>query len=656
MRNFMPYKGDTTLEFPQDDMRNTLIVFGDNMRGKTSLLNALRWGFYGKALGRHLRLLPLHQMPNRESAKDGDWNMDVRIEFEANGVEYDLRRSAKKRNLIATPTSDSDFEILLFLKKDGVAILSDKIEAEINQFAPEQTSRFFLFDGELLQEYEELLIEDSMQGRKIKDAIEQALGVPALINGRDDLSIIIRNAQKLQAKEASNIEGIESLSQNYDRNVVKLASYDNDLKSTQLILNDIIIKRQNLDDELEKNDVVFQQKVELDFNKNRIKEIVKEIEQKNITRLKLIGMAWSDLLAPKLIVERNKLTDEQERLINLLGERSRIELQIKQLEQYLNSTVCPTCNQTTIIKNRESKELQLHQLRIDLKSYDNNSSNLADVAIKLQGISKIIEQGVGQRLSDIVKDIAHLDLELMRAENKNVVIRDSINGFDTNDIIRQRKYRDTLLKEEQQIIIKIDTIKSTINKVEAENRILSNRISEVTDRQAGVKGTLLLKLSEQLHNVFVLGIEKLREELRYTVQNKASEAFLKMSTQQQYSGLTINKNYGLTIQDQNGNDVINRAAGAEQIVALSLIAGLIQAGSANAPIVMDTPFGRLDRNHRKNILSYLPTSVGQLVLFVHDGEIRDDNDLDVIANKIGGRYMIKEITPTHSQLVPYEQY
>lgn len=40
MLNFMPYKGDAVLEFPQDESRNTLIVFGDNMRGKTSLLNA----------------------------------------------------------------------------------------------------------------------------------------------------------------------------------------------------------------------------------------------------------------------------------------------------------------------------------------------------------------------------------------------------------------------------------------------------------------------------------------------------------------------------------------------------------------------------------------------------------------------------------------
>jgi DNA sulfur modification protein DndD len=45
MSNFMPYKARTRIDFPMDDYRNVMLVFGDNMRGKTSILNALRWGF-----------------------------------------------------------------------------------------------------------------------------------------------------------------------------------------------------------------------------------------------------------------------------------------------------------------------------------------------------------------------------------------------------------------------------------------------------------------------------------------------------------------------------------------------------------------------------------------------------------------------------------
>ena len=182
VENFMPYKGEMRLDFPQDPNRNVMVVFGENMRGKTSLLNALRWGFYGKALGRHLRELPLNELHNKEAALEGSWAMEVSIRFEAEGHRYDLRRRATKRSTVAQPSRPEDFEVVVGLQRDGVAISGYLIDAEINRFAPEQVSRFFLFDGELLQEYETLLIEGSDQGKRIKDAIEQVLGVPTLVD------------------------------------------------------------------------------------------------------------------------------------------------------------------------------------------------------------------------------------------------------------------------------------------------------------------------------------------------------------------------------------------------------------------------------------------------------------------------------------------
>ena len=72
MRNFMPYRGEQKVAFPSDPGRNVMIVCGDNMRGKTSLLNALRWGFYGIAKGRHLREIPLHLLLNTDARFAGD--------------------------------------------------------------------------------------------------------------------------------------------------------------------------------------------------------------------------------------------------------------------------------------------------------------------------------------------------------------------------------------------------------------------------------------------------------------------------------------------------------------------------------------------------------------------------------------------------------
>src|SRR3954463_2846396 len=95
MYNFMPYGGEHRVQFPTDASRNVAVVFGDNMRGKTSFLNAIRWCLYGYALGRHLKVLDLAHMVNSDAAARGEHRIHVYLRFEANGHEYDLRRVAE---------------------------------------------------------------------------------------------------------------------------------------------------------------------------------------------------------------------------------------------------------------------------------------------------------------------------------------------------------------------------------------------------------------------------------------------------------------------------------------------------------------------------------------------------------------------------------
>jgi DNA sulfur modification protein DndD len=57
VKNFGPYKGEQDILFPTDTQKNVMLVFGDNMRGKTSFLNTIRWCFFEKALGRNLKLI-----------------------------------------------------------------------------------------------------------------------------------------------------------------------------------------------------------------------------------------------------------------------------------------------------------------------------------------------------------------------------------------------------------------------------------------------------------------------------------------------------------------------------------------------------------------------------------------------------------------------
>ena len=148
--------------------------------------------------------------------------------------------------------------------------------------------------------------------------------------------------------------------------------------------------------------------------------------------------------------------------------------------------------------------------------------------------------------------------------------------------------------------------------------------------------------------MFSQGIDQLRNKLREDVEEHATNAFKKLTSEKTYSGLQINQSYGLSILDQEGRILTERSAGAEQVVALSLIDGLNRTSGTSAPIVMDTPLGRLDLKHRSNILQYLPDMSEQVVLLVHEGELDPKRDLEQFASRIGVRYKIKRVSATES--------
>ena len=122
--------------------------------------------------------------------------------------------------------------------------------------------------------------------------------------------------------------------------------------------------------------------------------------------------------------------------------------------------------------------------------------------------------------------------------------------------------------------------------------------------------------------VFEDAVDRYKGALRNRVQDSATKLFHHMTTEKEdYVSLAINDHYGLTIVHTDGRTEDSRSAGAEQIVALALMGALQANAPLRGPIVMDTPFGRLDPQHTANVITALPTMAEQVVIFVQEGEI-----------------------------------
>lgn len=649
MNNFMPYKGINTVEFPTDDARNIMLVLGDNMRGKTSLMNAIRWGFYDTAVGRHSRLIHLQDIVNKDAAAEDDWKVEVHIVFEEEGHIYELRRTAERRPQITTPTKPDDFIVAPFLSRDGLVLRGDQFESEIDKIAPEQLSRFFLFDGELLDQYEELLVEGSEQGRQIKEAIEQVLGVPALINGRDELGAILKTAQKRQNHDLAQVAGLKAQAEKNASLNASLDAHEDDLQKLQDRLANIKVEREKLEDELEGAASILTLKAKLDAAKNTAKTQHDIASRKQIERKELLAESWKDMLSAKLDTKRTILASRQRELYAALGKQSRIEGEIENIKTILATKECPTCHQAFPVDSREQLGAELGKLEAKKIQQQDVQRELNEISAQLDALNKIRGVNARVRLISIDSDIRSAEVEIQKSENEIARIEDQIAGHDTAELARKRVLKDEKFKEEGRLT---ESIKGKYHEIQQvkERLLVAQKAIEGLAGARTQKSTLKVSMVTALEKVFQVSIERLRDRLRKQVEHLANEAFTNMISQKAYRGLEINDSYGLSILDSQGRKVSIRSAGAEHIVALSLIDGLNRTGRAIGPIIMDTPFGRLDPKHRDNILTYLPTVSSQFVLLVHGGEIRPETDLASVNHKIGAAYEIKEVTDTQSRI------
>jgi DNA sulfur modification protein DndD len=187
------------------------------------------------------------------------------------------------------------------------------------------------------------------------------------------------------------------------------------------------------------------------------------------------------------------------------------------------------------------------------------------------------------------------------------------------------------------------------NKSDAEN------IQKRLDRLAGGNLSAERRRREvysDLHKLFDRGVGAYREQLRRRVEADATKHFKALTTEPDYASLRINDSYGLSIVHEDGSDIPVRSAGAEHVVALCLIGALQNNAPLRGPIVIDSPFGRLDRDHTRNIVKALPSMTKQVVLLVYDDELPPDLARTELKNKLRGEWRLERRSARHTELVP----
>lgn len=645
VRNFMPFYGNQELHFPTDEFKNVVLVFGDNMRGKTSLMNAIRWAFYAAAVDRYSQEIPLERLINTDAASAGDWEIGVGVDFVHDGRNYELRRSATRRSGIGRPQRREDFLIEESLRMDGSVVRGDLVVETINRLVPKQISRFFLFDGELLQEYETLLAEENEQGRKIKEAIEQVLGVPALIKGKADLKLLRKPFDKQWQHDLKQNDAVKAFSE-------RLASLEREadvLELDRTSQDETLTKQRRnhsaLQEQIDETQAQYAQKAELDLKKERLKQI--EQEKQGLEQRKLFALkgAWLDLLRPRFL---EAIGDVQLK-IDAVTERIRSGVREDEvlLRKIISSRHCDVCTQD--VGTEALNKLEDRLASSNGFSSRDTAAELADLSQLARRLGSIQYPNAHVQTQEIETAIGRLMVEETTLLDQVGTLREQLASFDTERMRRVRREADNVSGAIRLLEQKLAETQQSIDensRNKERQRLLIQSNAAARDQRSGK----IVDLVSRLEQCFSDAVERLREDLKANVESRATVAFRNLTTDKTYQGLRINLNYGLRIIDEEGREVPLRSAGAEQIVALSLIDALNQAGRSPGPVVMDTPFGRLDPKHRKNVLQHLPSSSAQVILFVHEGEIDPARDLESIGSRIGAVFTLDRISSSRTSI------
>ena len=649
IENFGPYKGIQEIDFTSKNGVN--IIWGNNGLGKTTLLNVFRYALFGRVQGRGNKSHSLKQIANWESYDEGKYGFKVTLKMSNDGIRYDLTRQFTVKEGISYPEKDNDYKEDIFLKKEGTILSQDERKHILNSIMPEQVSRFFLFDGELLQEYEDLLSEESSIGLKIKDAIERILGVPVLTNGLADITTAEKEFSSRLSKVAQKNNDTQLLGNLLGDKQSELKKHEEELETLKTTLKELNDEKANLEEEMKQTD-----KARELLSEKRVQEDIKSRKREALSSKKaeikiLTKNAWQGMLNDRIKLALENLEEE----INVYEEKKTkhavSEQIIEQIHKACEQGECPICEQ-------EISESLGQTLKSKIKAdigFEGLSDEERNKLIQLQGRrSQLRELNVDelkQQVKLIEDSISDITVEISDAEQRLSDINKSLSKL--GDTTRA----ETVSGDYAKCLEKINNTKNGIDsaaeiiaKVTGEIKNLEDKLKQQATDDELIRAEEIRDLSGKVKEIFENGVDLYRDRLKQKVEKDASDIFTKISNQTEYTGLTINDHYGLSIIHETGRIVEIRSAGYEHIVALSLIGALHKNAPLQGPIIMDSPFGRLDPDHKRKITSALPSLAEQVILLVYSGEIDEQLARRTLGGDLINEYVLASISAFNTQI------
>lgn len=672
--NFGSYVGKNTFDTKMNEDRNIILVGGKNGAGKTTLFTAMRLCLYGHMSFGYQNINSYYNRSvtklinnNAKMKKPTSAGVTMKIALN-NGQEldyYELNRSwVLSDNLSETFT----------VTKNGENMNAEEtadFEKYLLSLIPPELFNLYFFDGEKIADF----FMDEGGNSRIKDAF-------LTLCGYDTFDIMKRNFKRIN----NSGDSVSVAYEKYEELKTEFDSIKDSCMETEIELHECKEQIENCSAEIAALEKAYSNSggISEDEWNNKIfslKEEEKRREQLNallkkwandvipflMIRDKIIAVKTqiekenqdfkcksfceiiesdvvSDILKSKATIEKLKnvvlsyFGSGEEQILDLSTEQSTALLII--INDVLSFEMDNIAKYKRAIKRSIAKATKLRQELenssiSEVKNYMLQRAKLFEKKSTLYDLQLSLEQKLTSKReiftvaeTEMIKAKAELESELKKASIHNISARAIVMLDNLQKILYRKKIKEVekFFKKEIKTLMRKTSFIDDISIDDAFNiHIYRN------EKMNSEKIAEMLKTNSEEQVVNMIGSSAV----------ESIKTFAKTDTLLDAAKYFENNKNELSIPVEL--DKTRFSNGEKQIFIMALYHSLIQLCKYELPFIIDTPFARIDTEHRKNISKYFFSKLNGQVFILSTNEEIDYDHVKIMKDKICATYMLENV-------------
>lgn len=625
LNNFRQFYGKQTIKFSTDKEKNVTLIHAENGVGKTALLNAIRWCFFGETTQ---NFKDSKVLLNHTANDEGGKNFFVEIIF----IEDNKRFTCRREN-----TNQNKIYFSIYENKESNDTKINEPDLFINSIIPKDMVDYFFFQGEGIGS---LTLSNTGANNKVKSAIHKVLGFTVANQTLDDLHVIKKEylskiadldkggeITKLSTEISKLEEEIHTSTNRLEKCHENIAMYENKISELDKRLHesDHNVIKENL-----------KQRKILEAEKKKIEN---ELQTKQLLRKKIIAKYGFAIFGAQLASQALDFINEEE----------------------FKGTIPAPYNENLVNQILQEKNCicgaEIHQ---GSQAYQNIKKLLENAADPLQGNRVIrareILKSIREKNKDAqihllanIGDISNLKDRFEKVKNQLEEISLKLANIQLDEISSIEKTRKEYLDTQMQESRAIGNCTSRIDQSKKELLTKTNRLNQI---QSQSKDLVIYK---QSHDILKQVENHIRSTLEDAEKSMVTDLpaminnLLEKYVRQDYRASVNKDTYEIRLVDRQGRKVAE-SDGQQLLLSLTFISCLIELAAkrknasgeiltpgAIAPFIIDAPFGVLDNKYKGNMAKSIPESVEQVVFLLSSSHWQGSVE-ENIRSRIGAEY------------------